>query len=319
MENPLVSIVTPCFNGEKFIERFLNSILNQTYSNIELILINDGSKDKTEKIIETYKAKFAKKQIEFVCEYQENSGQAAALNRGLKYITGEYLVWPDSDDELMPEFIEKKVEFLQKHREFEYCYGKSIIVNENNPENIIAINKKRKQKGRYDFFESIVFTRNVFFGGYMVKTSALKKINPDLEIYTGRGGQNAQMLLPLGWFYGEPGYVEESVYKYYIRSNSHSHSQNNCEKIIQQLYNYENILEATIKRIPDEKVLRYLKPIRKYYARIRFGNAVDSKKVKLIKEEYKRLLGNGVISIHEFALYIKYTKRMFRIIYHIEE
>ena len=42
MENPLVSIVTPCFNGEKFIERFLNSILNQTYSNIELILINDG-------------------------------------------------------------------------------------------------------------------------------------------------------------------------------------------------------------------------------------------------------------------------------------
>ena len=148
MENPLVSIVTPCFNGEKFIERFLNSILNQTYSNIELILINDGSKDKTEKIIETYKAKFAKKQIEFVCEYQENSGQAAALNRGLKYITGEYLVWPDSDDELMPEFIEKKVEFLQKHREFEYCYGKSIIVNENNPENIIAINKKRKQKYR---------------------------------------------------------------------------------------------------------------------------------------------------------------------------
>lgn len=319
MENPLVSMVTPCFNGEKFIERFFNSVLNQTYSNIELILIDDGSKDETGKIIETYKVKFAKKQIKFVYEYQENSGQAAALNRGLKYITGEYLVWPDSDDELMPEFIEKKVEFLQEHREFEYCYGKSIVVNENNPENIIAINKERKQKGRYDFFESIIYARNVFFCGYMVKTAALKEINPDLEIYTGRGGQNAQMLLPFGWFYGEPGYVEESVYKYYIRSNSHSHSQNNSEKIIQQLYNYENILEATIKRISDKRVLRYLKPMRKYYARMRFGNAVDSKNVKLIKEEYKKLLRSREISLHEFALYIKYTKWLFRIIYHIEE
>ena len=48
--------------------------------------------------------------LDFVYEFQENLGQAAALNRGLKFIKGEYLVWPDSDDELMPEFIEKKVE-----------------------------------------------------------------------------------------------------------------------------------------------------------------------------------------------------------------
>lgn len=81
----------------------------------------------------------------------------------------------------------------------------------------------------------------------MVKTSALEAVIPNREIYTGRGGQNAQILLPFGWFYGEPGYVEKSVYKCYVRNESHSHSQNTSEKIIQQLYNYENILINTMK------------------------------------------------------------------------
>ena len=56
--NPLVSIITPCYNGEKFLERFLDSVLNQTYENIELILVNDGSTDKTDDIANKYKNTF---------------------------------------------------------------------------------------------------------------------------------------------------------------------------------------------------------------------------------------------------------------------
>ena len=112
MNSSLVSIVTPCYNGEKYLSRFLESILNQTYSEIELILINDGSNDGTERIVQGYRQSFSAKGIRFLYEYQKNQGQAAALNRGLKLFTGEYITWLDSDDEIMPDFIKKKVDFF---------------------------------------------------------------------------------------------------------------------------------------------------------------------------------------------------------------
>lgn len=319
MEKHLVSIITPCFNGEKFLSRFLNSILSQTYSNIEIILINDGSSDRTEEIVHDFQNVIRNKGIRFIYKFQKNSGQAAALNTGLKLFSGEYLIWPDSDDELMPEFIEKKVQFLDKHPEFEYCYGKTIIVEEDEPEKIIKTNSRRLQNGRYDFFESILYFKDVSFVGYMVRTSAFEKIIPKREIYKGRGGQNAQILVPFGWFYGEPGYVEDSVYKYYIRHKSHSHSQNTSEKIIQQLHNYENILVNTMKRIDDKDILPYIDEVHKYYSKLRFGNAVDTKDADLIKKYYLELLKNGNQSWHDFALYFKYTNRLIRKIFCVEE
>jgi len=77
---PLVSIITPCYNGESYLERYFNSVLNQTYSNLELIFINDGSIDRTEEIALSYQNIFEQKGIRYVYLYQENAGQAAALN-----------------------------------------------------------------------------------------------------------------------------------------------------------------------------------------------------------------------------------------------
>ena len=107
-----VSIITPCYNGEMYVERMLNSVLEQDYNNIEFILINDGSTDKTEAIVKKYETKFKKKGIDFIYIYQSNSGQAAALNKGLAIFKGDYLTWPDSDDMLSKDSISKKVEFL---------------------------------------------------------------------------------------------------------------------------------------------------------------------------------------------------------------
>ena len=72
---PLVSIITPCYNGESYITCFLDSILYQTYPNIELWIVNDGSKDKTEEIILSYKSKFDDKGYKLNYIYQENAGQ----------------------------------------------------------------------------------------------------------------------------------------------------------------------------------------------------------------------------------------------------
>lgn len=114
MTKPLVSIITPCYNGEAFLKRYFESILNQTYPNLELIFINDGSTDRTEEIALSYRERLEKRGITYIYEKQENAGQAAALNRGLKLFTGEYLTWPDSDDVMTKDSIEKKSIFLRK-------------------------------------------------------------------------------------------------------------------------------------------------------------------------------------------------------------
>ena len=118
MRKPLVSIITPCYNGESFLERYYESVLAQTYSELELTFVNDGSTDGTEKIALSYESRFRQKGIRYIYIKQENRGQASALNRGLKLFHGEYLTWPDSDDIIMPEFIEKKVSFLQTHPKY---------------------------------------------------------------------------------------------------------------------------------------------------------------------------------------------------------
>ena len=88
MNYPLTSIIAPCYNGESYIRRFLDSILAQTYPAIELILINDGSTDRTDQIIKSYLDKFKSKNIYLNYIIVANAGIGAAINLGLKHIRG---------------------------------------------------------------------------------------------------------------------------------------------------------------------------------------------------------------------------------------
>ena len=315
MDKPLVSIVTPCYNGERYLGRFLQSVLNQTYTNIELVLINDGSTDKTEETIDNFRPVFENKGINFITEFQPNAGQAAALNRGLKLFTGKYLSCVDSDDELMPQFIETKVEYMEQNPDVAFCYGKAIEVNESASDVVVRTYEKRNKTGRYEFFEDIIYVRNIFYPGYLFRADCVDTAIPERKIYTGTGGQNAQLLLPFAWYYGEPAYVGESVYKYYVRSDSHSHSINSSEKIINQFYNYEKILTATIENLNDSEALKYISVVKKYYSKLRFGNAVDTKNPQLITKQYKELKNVRGNTFRDFLLYFKYTNKLMRKIF----
>jgi|SRR5699024_8511258 len=89
-----LSIIMPAYNSEKHIKSTIKSILNQTHATFELIIINDGSRDGTEKIVKEYQ-----KQDERIKYYSiENSGSAVARNVGLKHVTGDYIGFVDSDD-----------------------------------------------------------------------------------------------------------------------------------------------------------------------------------------------------------------------------
>ena len=104
----LISIISPCYNGENYVGRMLESILHQSYKNIELFCVDDGSSDGTSEVILDYRSRFEQAGKKLCYLRQEHQGQAAALDYGLKQISGEYLSWIDCDDFLTPDSVEKK-------------------------------------------------------------------------------------------------------------------------------------------------------------------------------------------------------------------
>ena len=110
-ESPKVSIIVPIYNTEKYLHACLDSIVNQTYKNLEILLIDDGSTDKSDKTADIY----AKKDPRIKVIHQENKGQSAARNHGIKLATGDFISFLDSDDEVAPTFIENLLEPFMKN------------------------------------------------------------------------------------------------------------------------------------------------------------------------------------------------------------
>ena len=115
MKKNVVSIVVPCYNGEQFVERFCTTILEQTYKKIQLIIVNDGSIDGTEEQLKNYEEKLKQELVEYIYVKKENGGQASAINVGLQYVAGEYLMWFDIDDLMSSLHVEKKMQYLQNN------------------------------------------------------------------------------------------------------------------------------------------------------------------------------------------------------------
>lgn len=229
--NELVSIITPCYNGEKFVSRFLDSILAQSYNYIELIIINDGSTDNTENIILSYKKKFIEKKYRLIYIKQDNSGQSEAINKGLSIFKGEYLTWLDSDDFLPSNAIKTKVDFLNSNKKYGTVVSKIQVVEEDSFKNL-GLQERIRPKGEETIFYDLIIGKNVYYtpGGYMVRTSMFKDAMPNpLQIEAPREiGQNYQLLLPIVYKY-PVGYINDICYYYVVRRDSHSHVRHTYE------------------------------------------------------------------------------------------
>ena len=123
METGLVSIITPCYNGEKYVAKTIESVLAQTYTNWEMIVIDDGSKDGSADVVRGYIEKDARISL----LQQENAGSAAARNNGIRNARGQYIALLDSDDLWDPEFLQEQIAFMQeKNTVCVYCSYRCI-------------------------------------------------------------------------------------------------------------------------------------------------------------------------------------------------
>lgn len=105
--SPKVSVVLPVYNAEEYLPRCLDSVLSQTYENLEVVAVDDGSSDGSPALLDAYVARYPER---VVVEHRPNGGAAAARNRGIELCSGDYLTFIDNDDWLDPDFIQRMVE-----------------------------------------------------------------------------------------------------------------------------------------------------------------------------------------------------------------
>ena len=127
--NNLVSIITPLYNGERFVGQTIESVLAQTYTDWEMIIINDGSKDNSLAVAESYAAKDPRIKV----FSQPNGGSAAARNNGIRRAAGRYLALLDADDLWEPAFLEMQFALMHE-KKCQLVYGAHKRIDENNHE-----------------------------------------------------------------------------------------------------------------------------------------------------------------------------------------
>jgi glycosyltransferase involved in cell wall biosynthesis len=120
---PMVSIITPFLNTEKFIEEAIESVLNQTYHHWQLLLIDDGSTDGSTLIAKRYAKEYPDKILYFEHDEHKNLGKSISRNLGIRHASGKYIALLDADDVYLPQKLERQVAILEAHPNATLVYG----------------------------------------------------------------------------------------------------------------------------------------------------------------------------------------------------
>lgn len=250
--NPLVSVIVPIYNSEKFLEAALESIAVQTYRNIEIILVNDGSTDKSLDICK----KFLKLETRSQLFTQKNSGVAAARNLGLSKATGDYIIHVDSDDISPPRSIELLVETALKE-DSDIVVGSYVM---RFPDKDILV-EPRIKKSSSSFLESIL--KDEVHAGLWNKLIH-RRVYSGIEITPNLDLMEDKLLLVKMLCLQERkiSAISETIYIYYQRANSISYSPSS--KNLEQ----SEMVVSIICELTTDKVSKELINSLKYRNRI---------------------------------------------------
>lgn len=226
MDYPLVSIIVPCYNQAQYLPETLDSILVQTYSNWECVIVNDGSPDNTEEIAK----KYCEKDCRFKYLEQENNGVATARNNGIKISNGKYILPLDGDDIIAPTYCEKAVTHFQNYPETKLVYCKAeTFGDQNEPWDLPSYS-----------FEKLIWNNCIF-------NSALYK----REDYDNTVGYNPNMVNGLeDWDFwlsllspnSKVYRIDDFLFRYRIKNSSRNHNLNSVNIELKQLYkNHQDI------------------------------------------------------------------------------
>ena len=298
-----VSILSPCYNAAKYLPTFLDSIIEQEYADIELILVDDGSTDETPKVIESYKNKLQDCNISLKYLRKENGGLATAIAFGVKEVTGDYLIWPDPDDFLLKDSIKKRVQYLDNNPECAIVRSNGYTYEETDLKKPISRISKISRTTTIEDFSK--FSVPWCSGCYMVRMSCFDKANPNRTITNSKAGQNIQMLIPLVFYYSCH-YLDEYLYGYVIHPKSLSRSIDSYEKSAPHLEILQSCFEDTLKVIPSNTE-KYLQINRAFIRFCRYRTAWNYNMVEEMKKHEAELRKYKEFTFEAFIM--KHFKR----------
>lgn len=243
-----ISVVIPVYNVEKYLSECLDSVINQTYKNLQIILVDDGSTDSSGKICDEY----AEKDDRITVVHQSNAGAGAAKNTGLELIDGDYFSIIDSDDYIELDMYEKMVNSLEKYNsDIAQCLFRNVFVND-------SFDRKYKIKGNYpkvltpkNFLKEYLYDwKYAIFWNKLFKKSLLQNIKfpvgrkIDDEFFTYKLVCNAKKVVN----------IDNILYNYRMRKTSVM-NENNSDRLIYdridcfiERYNYVSNVFPSLKK-----------------------------------------------------------------------
>ncbi len=302
----LISIIIPVYNGEKWIKRCIESILNQTYPNIEIIIINDGSTDNSLDICKKYE----KENVTIIDK--ENSGVSDCRNIGIQNAKGKYLFFIDIDDFIKEETLEELYKIAKKYdADIVKCNYQEIedsgdAIKETSFEKFREFNIENKQDK--DELDSLLINTYKFHNvwGQLILTSQAKKCKFDIDLVMGEDFiYNYEMFSQCKKIVVVPQYY----YCYYYNSNGMAFNQNINKikrKIEDTIYVYKKILENNQNLERDIILSNAIREITRHIVTISTNKEITLKEKKeylkkIVKDELFKEAGN-TIQLHDVEL-----------------
>jgi glycosyltransferase involved in cell wall biosynthesis len=165
MDRPLISVVLPTYNREKYIKRAMDSVLRQTYENVELIIVDDKSTDNTIAVASAYRDERVK-----LIRHRENLGCSAARNTGIDAARGEYIAFQDSDDVWLPHKLEKQLRLLRSSPCSKFCFGSFIRFDSGRARALACLSETDVDQFNHLILkENLVTTQTIFAEAAFIK------------------------------------------------------------------------------------------------------------------------------------------------------
>jgi len=213
--NIKISIIVPCFNQAKFLDECLNSVLNQTYSNWECIIINDGSQDNTSVVANLWISKDSR----FKYLFQENRGLSSARNLGIRNSNSDFLLPLDADDKISPNYIEECVKIILSSDTVKVAYGKGVKFGSINEDWVLP---------KYDFLK--LLEKNMIFCTALFRKSDWEICN-GYDEHLKEGFEDWEFWINILSKGGTAIQSQKCTFYYRIKSNSMSTELNSSEFI----------------------------------------------------------------------------------------
>lgn len=295
----LVSIIIPIYNVEKYLEKCIKSIINQTYRNLEIILINDGSTDESANICEKYKNQ--DNRIVFI--NKKNGGAASAKNEGLKVAKGDYITFVDSDDFIELDMIEYMVNTIKKYNsDIVQCNFTNLYKNTEKFKQDKIIEQKITSKDFLELFltkwDSSLFWNKLFKRNVIENIFFIEGRCIDDEFFTYKCVINSKSIVT----------SNKIVYNYRMRKSGVMKSESSQKQILKDRIDYLYERYELVTQIYEDLDDIFLENLLTYYLIISRNYFIDKNILEYMKSKLKLIKGKIIVSHINIIIKLKIIK-----------